>query len=488
MKNKSIKINAILNVIKQCLGILFPLITYPYVSRVLGAENLGRYSFSDSIVQTLITISLLGIPTYAVREGAMIRNDKKKIEDFCSEVFTINFLSALLSYLLLIILILTVARIRLEQVFIMILSINIMSCCLGRDWLNTVYEEYLYITIRYIAIHIISLVLILLLVKKEDDLLTYVIIMAFSSFAGYMINIFYTARMVPYRFTVSKELLKHMKPLLILFCSSIASTVYINSDITILGFMRSNSEVGVYTMTSKIYSIVKNVLNAIIMVTVPRLSFYLGNPSDDSLQKYNELLNQIRNALLLLVFPAVTGLFCLSSDVLRLLGGNGFQSGVTSLRILCFAMIFAVFGCFYAHAVLIVNRLDHVFFNATVISAIVNIVLNLIFIPFWGINGAALTTALSEICIVLICALPAKRFFQNDRSQLIHYLIPTGMECLSIFVISYITSVMIDSIIIRVILTIIFSIIVYLFILYFSKMDFVIDTISNVIGKKYKDS
>lgn len=144
MKHKSIKINAFLNIIRQSLSVIFPLITYPYVSRVLGAENLGRYSFSDSIVQILITVSMLGIPTYAVREGAMIREDKNRIERFCSEIFTINFISAFFSYTLLLIMVLAVERIRIETVLILILSINVLSKCMGRDWLNSIYEEYLY--------------------------------------------------------------------------------------------------------------------------------------------------------------------------------------------------------------------------------------------------------------------------------------------------------------------------------------------------------
>ncbi len=471
MKNKSIKLNAVLNVIRQSLSIVFPLITYPYVSRVLGAGNLGRYSFSDSIVQILITLSLLGIPTYAVREGAMVRDDKKKIDEFCSEVFTINFLSSLLSYLLLIIMVLIVERIRIERVFIMLLSVNIMSRCLGRDWLNTVYEEYLYITIRYTAVHVISLGLILLLVKNENDLLIYVIIMAFSNFAGNILNLYYTSKKVPCRFVFSKNLMKHMKPLLILFCSSIASTVYINSDITILGFLRSNSEVGVYTMTSKIYSIVKSILNAIIMVAVPRLSFYLGNQADDSQQKYNDLLNQIRDTLFLLLLPAITGLFCLSGDVLLLVGGNEFQSGVTSLRILCFAMIFAVFGCFYAHAILIINRKDKIFFKATVISATVNFLLNFMLIPLWGINGAAVTTLLSEICIVLICSLSAKHLYQEDHYKISKTIIPVIAECVLIMITAGITSKYISNNVIRITTVIVVSLLSYLIILFISNNE-----------------
>lgn len=488
MKQKSIKVNAILNVIKQGLGIIFPLITYPYVSRVLGAGNLGRFSFSESIVQIFITLSLIGIPTYAVREGAMVRNEKKKIDEFCAEVFTINFISALLSYIILFLLVLFVDRIRVETVFILILSVNIMSKWVGRDWLNSIYEDYLYISIRFIIVRIFSLILIFLLVKTPDDLTKYVIIMGFSELAGNLLNIYYTGKVVPYQFVFSKNLRRHLKPLLVLFCISVASTIYIRSDITILGFLRPDSDVGIYTLSSRIYTIVKNILNAIIMVTIPRLSFYLGKDTPESREKYNRLLNKLRNALVLLLFPATTGLFFLSGDVMYILGGAEFQSGGNSLGILCIAMAFAVFGCFYANAVLIVNRKETIFFKATVISAFVNIILNFIFIPFLGINGAAVTTVFSELCIVLICGFSAVPFFRNDRLKLKQYLIPTVLECIAITVVALLMNRYVHSLIPRIVLTISLSCVIYFIILLILRNELLFDSINKIKNRYIRNA
>lgn len=483
MKSKSIKLNAILNVIKQSMGVLFPLITYPYVSRVLGADNLGRYSFSDSIVQIVITLSLIGIPTYAVREGSMIRNDEKKIKDFCSEVFTINVLSSLLSYLLLIILLITVNRLRIENILILILSVNIFSRCIGRDWLNSIYEDYFYITVRFIVVHLVSLILIFILVKTPEDLTKYVVIMASSELFSNLLNILYTRKKNPVRLRFSKDMRKHLKPILILFCSSVATTIYIRSDIAILGFLKSDGDVGIYTMSSKIYFIVKNVINAVIIVTIPRLSFYLGSNKEKKTE-YNNLLNNLRNVLFLILFPAATGLFCLSKDVMYILGGNEFQTGYISLRILCIALLFAVFGCFFAHAVLIVNRQEKVFFKATVLSALINISLNFIFIPLCGINGAAITTLLSELCIVLYCGISAKRFYNSDNNKFLKYLITTIIECVLIMGISFVFQRFCTSLIFRVILTIGISIILYIIVLIITKNEILNNVVINIKQKK----
>ena len=487
MKQRSIKLNAVLNVIKQSMSVLFPLITYPYVSRVLGADNLGRYSFSDSIVQIIITLSLIGIPTYAVREGAMIRNEKKEIKNFCSEVFTINVISAVLSYLVLIIMVITIERFRIEDVFILILSVNIMSRCLGRDWINTIYEDYLYISIRFIIVHIISLALIFLLVKGPDDLLKYVIIMASSELFGNMLNTYYTHKRIPYSLRFSKEMIRHLKPILILFCSSVATTIYIRSDIAILGFLRPDSDVGVYTMSSKIYTIVKNIMNAVITVAIPRLSFYLGENVENGRKEYNKLLINLRNILFLILFPASVGLFCLSADAMFILGGTEFQRGYISLQILCVALMFAVFGCFFAHAVLIVNRQEKVFFRATVLSALINISLNFVFIPLMGINGAAVTTALSEFCIVLYCGFFARKYYESDRNRTKKYALTTATECLLIVGIAYGIRHLCNGMATRVILTIGLSLVAYLIILVLTKNEMLFDSI-NKIKKRIKGS
>lgn len=483
MKQKSIKLNAILNVIKQSMSLLFPLITYPYVSRVLGADNLGRYSFSDSIVQIIITLSLIGIPTYAVREGSMIRNEKEKIKNFCAEVFTINVISAIFSYLVLIIMVSAIERFRIENVFILILSVNIMSRCLARDWVNTIYEDYLYISIRFIIVHIISLAMIFIFVKGPGDLLKYVMIMAASELFGNILNIYYTHKRIPYSFRLTREMIRHLKPIFILFCSSVATTIYIRSDIAILGFLRPDSDVGIYTMSSKVYTIVKNTINAVITVTIPRLSFYLGENIQEGRREYNRLLNNLRNILVLILFPASVGLFCLSSDAMYILGGSEFQRGDVSLQILCIALMFAVFGCFFAHAVLIVNRKEEDFFKATVLSALINISLNFVFIPLMGINGAAVTTALSELCIVLYCGLSARKYYVSDREKTWKYTSTTIIECLLIIVISIGVRSICNGRALRVLLTIGLSLLAYLIILMITGNEILLDSVNKIRNK-----
>lgn len=141
---KSIKVNAILNVTKQLCKVVFPLITMPYVTRVLQASGYGKYNFSSSIVSYFILLAGLGISDYAIREGARIRDNKKKFQIFSEEVFTINILSTIASYMILFVFLLFSKKLLDYRLLIIVQSMSIILNTIGCDWINSVYEDYFY--------------------------------------------------------------------------------------------------------------------------------------------------------------------------------------------------------------------------------------------------------------------------------------------------------------------------------------------------------
>ena len=167
MKIRSLKLNGILIVIRQTCNIAFPLILIPYVSRVLGNDNYGKYSFAYSVVSYFVLTAMLGIDTYAIREGSKIRDDRNKEIKFASEITTLNLVSCLASYILLILITFIVPRFSKISDFILILSILLPCNLLGREWINTVYEDFLYITVRYVLVEITGLLLVFLFVRNN---------------------------------------------------------------------------------------------------------------------------------------------------------------------------------------------------------------------------------------------------------------------------------------------------------------------------------
>lgn len=411
MKVRSVRQNAFLNTAKQVCQILFPIITIPYVTRILGAQNYGKINFSNSIVNYFILLASLGISSYAIREGALLRDNKKKFSAFADEIFSINIISTIVSYILLFILLLVPAVAKYESI-ILIQSLSILLTTIGADWVNSVYEDYFYIAIRYIIFQVIAIILLFMFVRDTSSYLAYACILVLATTGGNILNIFYIRRYVKLRFTFNLNWRKHLIPILVLFGNQVAVTLYVNSDITMLGFLSNEDTVGIYSLASKIYTVIQQVLNAILIVSIPRLSYYLGQNKSG---EFKNLAKVIQQSLLLLLVPLMCGLFSFSDTIMYIVGGNEYLQGANSLRILAIALIFSLLSGFYTNCVLLPYKLEKKILMITSIAAIVNVLLNFLLIPLAGATGAAITTLISEIIVSVFSYRIASKFLSKNR-------------------------------------------------------------------------
>ena len=414
MLKKSIKMNAVLSVIKQLCSVIFPLITIPYISRVLGVKAYGKVNFGSSVVSYFVLLAGLGVSTYAIREGARIRDKKKQFTQFASEVFTINIISTVIAYVILFGSVLFSKKLHLYSNLIFVQSLTIILTTTGADWINSIYEDYFYITVRYLCFQLAALILMFVFVNDSKDYVVYALITLIATSGGNLINIYYRKRYVKLHIVNPKICKKHLHSVLILFFYAIATTIYVNSDTTILGFIKNEQAVGIYSLSTKIYSVVKQILNAIIIVSLPRLSAYLG---EKKLNKYADLTLKVRDALCTLVFPAIVGLFFLSNEIIQIIGGKQYTEGSLALKILCISLGFAVMSSFYCCAILLPYKRDKTCLYVSIICAIVNIVLNFIFIPNMSYNGAALTTLIAEALNYFLFVIESKKCFKIKNNN-----------------------------------------------------------------------
>ncbi len=395
-QEKNLAVNALLNGIRVISNMLLPLISLPYLTRVLQAEGYGKVGFCNSIISYFVLISGLGISNYAIREGARIRDDNSKLSSFSLEILGIHIVSTFVAYIIFfVVLILWKPSNDYIRIFLA-LSPMIVSGVLGFEWLPNIMEDFFYITIRGIAIQIISLILILLFVKNSNDYLVYALIMGGSSFCTACINFAYARKHISIKLHEIILNKRHIKPIFVLFANTLMITIYLHSDITMLGLLRNDTSVGLYKVSVQIYSMIKTFINAVTVVAIPRLSLYI---SKGDKKAYNETASNIVQALVCISIPCITGLILIADNCVLIVGGQGYIGSVASLRVLCFALIFAVLGNFFANAVLVVNRKEKESLIATVISAMVNIGLNIIMIPKYDLLGAAITTLIAEIMV-----------------------------------------------------------------------------------------
>lgn len=395
---KSIKSNIILNCMKTAMSVIFPLITFPYITRILGTANVGKVSFGNSVISYFALAASLGITTYTVREGAAIRDDERKRNQFFNEVFTVNFISTCISFLLLIVPLNINATLKSYSTLLLIQSGLLIFNWIGVEWIFNIYEDFWQITIRSFAAQIVSLALMFLFVKDADDYLIYAAITVIAAGGSYIFNFMYAGKYYRPHLVLNCQFFYHVRSMLFLAANLFAITIYVNSDITMIGFIVGEYEVGIYSVGVKIYTIVKNILAAMIIGVMPRVSYYFLN---EKMKEYTELVSKMAQVLMLLCIPAMTGLFMVSDDVLLLFAGFDYVESSTVLKILSFAIIFAVFGSFFSSYGLIIRRKEKMVLIFTVISAAINVGLNCILIPALGIEGAAITTLISEafVCI-----------------------------------------------------------------------------------------
>lgn len=477
MKVRSIRINTLLNIIKTLVVLAFPLITYPYVFRILGVEQMGIYSFTKSIVNYFALIASLGITNYAIREGARIRDDRKKFEEFSSQMFSINLISTFIAYTLLGLGILLWEKLSAYSVLIAIQSLVIICTTLGMDWLNSCLEDYAYITLRTIMVQIISIATLFFVVHDRNDLVPYTIVLLLSNTGGNIANIFYIRKHVRVRFNL-RGVKRHLKPIFLLFASAVATIIYVNSDTTMLGVMSGEYYVGLYTASSKVYSVIQQVLSAAILVTMPRLSNLYANAR---MEEFKTIVSDTFNMAIVIGFPSVIGLFVLADKIILLFAGEEFLASIPSFRILCFSLGFSLFGIFFTNALLLPLKKEKIFSIILIIAATINFLLNLVLVPFWRQNGAAFTTMIAELFVMgaqYICVRKLG-YIHVD----FHCLVGTFIGCAWIVFVSFLFSRMIDNAVLFVAVVMGISIIGYFVIQFLSGNRYIKEMIMTVLSK-----
>ncbi len=414
MKEKrfSLKINALLNGLRQTCAIIFPLITFSYVARTLGKEAYGDYSFTLSVVNYFILIAGIGINTYSIREGIQYRKNKKDFNKFCSEIYSINVYSSIIALITLVVVIFISDRLKQMFTLFLIESFSIVLILIGTDWINNIMEDYLYLTIRYVIIQIATMIITFLMIKSEKDVYRYAFISVIAMYGGNLINIRYIRKKVKvsFDFYINK---RHVMPLLILFINSVAITIYVNSDITMLGFLSSRSTVGEYSFSSKLYNSAKQVINAFVIVTLPRIASVINDKT-----RFDSYIKIIFHGISLILLPSVLLMFILRKEIIIFLGGVSYTNSCTIFGILCLAIIFAILSSFISNDILIVNRQDKKCLISTLISAGINIILNFIFIPYFSMYATAVSTVIAEASSFIIQFRYSKKYFDYKVLEL----------------------------------------------------------------------
>ena len=243
MAEKSLKKNALYSIIKEFMNLAFPVITFPYASRILLPEGIGKVNFANSIVSYFIMIAGLGIGTYAIREAAKVRNDKTQLTKFSKEILSINLIATAIAYILFFIAFIFIPKLNPYRTMLLICSTKILFTTLGMDWFFAAIEDFKYITLRSVFFQTISLVFLFIFVRTKNDILWYTAFGIISSVGSNICNLFYCTKFIDLRQKLKLELKKHLKPIFTFFGMTLATSIYTMLDTTMLGFLSTNTPV-----------------------------------------------------------------------------------------------------------------------------------------------------------------------------------------------------------------------------------------------------
>lgn len=392
MPQRSLKKNTVYNTIKTVSAIIFPLITFPYISRILLPENIGKINFGSSIVSYFSLIASLGISVYAIRECSSVRDDKEKLSETASQIFSINIITTIIAYVMLGITLLMSSKLADYKSLIVIQSMSILASTLGADWLNSAMEDFRYITLRTVMFQFVSLALMFAFVHKSEDYMLYAIISLISSTGASVMNIWYRRRYCRVRFVKDIRWKRHLTSIIFLFVMLLAQDIFSNVDITMLGAIHGDREVGIYATAYKMANIIAVSLSSIVWVLMPRVSYYFAVGKLDEIRR---LLNKTLNIYNTISTPCMLGLFLLSDDIINIIAGNSFSDSAGVLRILSIAHLFNFYGAaFWGNIVLLSSKRESAYTLICCASALMNVVTNFLLIPIFGAKGAAFTTCL----------------------------------------------------------------------------------------------
>lgn len=394
---------------------LFPLITTSYVSHVLLPAGVGRVSYANTIAAYFVLIASLGLPSYGVKAIAQSNVNKEQRSRTFLELFFINFVATVLCTIAYYLFVNHFPHFADRRPLFNVMGLMLILNIFNIDWFYQGMEEYVYISVRSFIVKIASFGLMLLFVKDESDYLIYALILCIATAGNNLWNAWNLRKYISLdgirrskrgiAVDTGLHIGRHMRPVMILLASSIATDIYTMLDSVMLEYYYGETNVGYYSNAVKIVRMTYTVVIALVAVFYPRISMCYKQKDYET---GNALINRGTQILLLLALPCVAGLMATSGYVVPLLFGKAFDPAISTLRILSILILIFSIAYFLGHIILTATGMEKMILRATVTGAVVNVCANFALIPVLKQDGAAIASVLSEVVVTTILLVHAK--------------------------------------------------------------------------------
>lgn len=425
--------NIVMGFLLKVSQVLFPLITFPYVSRVLLAEGVGRVNFAQSTLSLLSTLAMLGIPIYGIKACAKVRDDKVRLATTVKELLVINSFSMVVSYILLVVCILFIDKIRTDLILFAVMSMTIAFTVFGVEWFYQAIEQYDYITIRSIIVKALSVILMFIIVQDAGDVVQYGFIVVLGTVGSNILNIIRLHRFVSLKSAEKMNLRHHLKPILTLFAFSATTTFYTSLNTVMLGLLKSDAEVGFFSAADKIKGLGTQIVTVASSVLLPRSAYLLEQGRKD---EFHSLIKSSLQFSLVISCPMIALCIINAHHLIMILSGSGFMPAIPVMQIEIIATMFIGLTNVIGIQLFIPMDSEKYVFHSTLCGAIAGIILNSLLTPKLGASGAAISTVSAEatVLIVQLIQLRKLRIKVIEPSDLIKILTSTALaSCIAYF-------------------------------------------------------
>lgn len=445
----SIKKNFIYNASYQLLLIVLPLITTPYISRVIGVEGIGIYSYSYSIANYFVIFAMLGINNYGNRSIARVRDNREILNKTFSSILLFHCIIssiAIMGYILFI----SLCDESNKLIFIIQILYTI-SALFDINWFFFGIEEFKLTVIRNTIIKLISVISIFIFVKNSDDLWIYTTILAASTLLSQISLWPFLKRYVSFTKVSIKDVFMHLKPCSILFVPVLAISVYKIMDKIMLGYMSDMIQVGLYENSEKLISIPLGLITALGTVMLPKMANIISKGQSNESEMY---ITKSMQFVMFIAIGSTFGLMGIADIIVPIFLGEEFVGSIQVINVIAPTILFLAWANVIRTQYLIPNKRDKVFLRSTIIGAIVNLILNILLIFKFGAIGAAIGTLFAEISVAIYQTikirneLNIRKYFNN----MLVYILPAIIMYIILKVIGRICGIHIYTILLQLLL------------------------------------
>lgn len=406
---QSVKVNYLLNLINTGTQMLFPLITFPYVCRIIEADGIGQINFFQSIISYISLFTCLGIPMYAIREIARDRNDVVQMNRTAMEILLLHSMLTLVGYAIVAILCLTVPQIQVNIPLFLILSLTIFFTAIGCEWFYRGIEDFKYITIRGLIIKTVSVVLLFIFVKSKTDLLYYGCYTVFGVLGGNIFNFFRLRKYIHRENIIFSELhiKRHIKPVLKVFSFSVVTSIYLQLNTVLLGFLKNALAVGYFAAASKVMQMLLAMSASLGSVMMPRASRLIAENKED---EFNRLIQKSYDFTMAIALPMTIGLIFCAPSLITALCGVKFEHSILPSQIIAPIILMVAISNVFGIQVLFPKGKINIVTLCCGIGAVADLILNLCLVPFFSYIGTSIAYLGAEVATTVSMYFIGRRY------------------------------------------------------------------------------